>query len=93
MYWADDGEWYLGQVMTFNSFTGKHFILYDDQTQEDVNMSEEQYRLVYRLEPQFLSCKRRARRPEERDVTWTRFALPLVDEARLRCFETVIDMP
>ena len=37
--WADDGEWYLGQVMSFDTKSGQHSILYDDQTQEDVDLA------------------------------------------------------
>ncbi|KAL1524405.1 hypothetical protein AB1Y20_019300 [Prymnesium parvum] len=70
VYWVDDGGgWYLGQVMSYNKQTKLHCILYDDQTQEEVDLSVEKYRLWYQLQPQFLSRMRQPRRPADADVT------------------------
>ena len=43
VYWSEDGEgdWYLGQVMAFSRHSGKHSILYDDQSHEEARSGSE----------------------------------------------------
>jgi len=70
--WSEEGgagAWYPGQLWAFDAATREYHILYDDNSEERLDLTKVKHRLVYQLQPPHLLRSRNPPAPEVSDVT------------------------
>lgn len=62
-------NWFTGQLWAYDGSTNEYHILYDDNSEERLDLTKTKYKVVYNLQPPHLALAHRPAVPDVSDVT------------------------